>query len=130
ARLSTTLKQSKATIIKAYDIVKSERNRIFRQWDACEREALIFMRDAPLGKVGRYEIRSAKSTAIELDVAFAAYLEKRRTYRKVTDIEKSLEALEKENRHLITVANKGLAQAAANTAKEVVALSKTVEGMN
>lgn len=95
-------------IEKALPGVSSNERLAYNLWDACAREKLILIRDAPLGRVKGFNhpILFSEASGIELERAYDEYLQRRKALRQSRDITKLVDAIIEENRELMTSSNR------------------------
>ncbi len=115
------LKSAAVHLQRAYEQLEIDRNQTYRLWDACARERLLFIRDAPLGKVPGYGAYFEQSSGIELANSFSDYRAKRRLLAATTDLRQLLRTIITANEQLANgesaVGLKELFDASAELAK-------------
>jgi hypothetical protein len=94
------LKDASEKLERAYEQLEIERSKTYRIWDDCARERLIFIRDAPLGKVRGYEAYFNQSSGIELANSYSEYRAKRRVLAATTDLKALLKKIVTANEDL------------------------------
>lgn len=115
------LKAAAIQLQRAYEQLEIDRNQTYRIWDECARERLIFIRDAPLGKVPGYDAYFEQSSGIELANSYSEYRAKRRLLAATTDLREALKTIITANEKLAmgegAIALKELLDASAELAK-------------
>lgn len=106
----------------AFDELQAAQNETFHLWDSCARERLIFIRDAPRGKVDKFSAQFSQASGIELADAYLAYREKRRKLSGAADLRRTLDKLLAYNQKLAAGIGGLTPKDVANAAREVVEL--------
>jgi len=77
--------QDAATVVRANmtELTGPELNA-FRLWDECARETLVYLREVPRGSIKNYVSHVGRSSGVELQIAYQAYLTKRAGYQSPT----------------------------------------------
>ncbi|WP_375414580.1 hypothetical protein [uncultured Bradyrhizobium sp.] len=95
-----------ATLKKLYPAFSIHEQRLFRDWDECAIEKLVFIRDLPNREVKGYEQFSYifnKDAGLELDSAYNAYLVKRSQLKSTPLTDALFDKVVLENKKLITL---------------------------
>lgn len=81
--------------------LKLKKDVAFRLWDACAREKLLFLRDAPLNKNRAVTSVAARASITDLADAYKKYLENREAYLEDIDIKAIINKIRTDNSNLI-----------------------------
>lgn len=94
-----------STLKKLYPAFSINEQRLFRDWDECAVEKLVFIRDLPNKEVKGYERYSDifnKGAGLELDAAYNAYLNKLKELKNTPLTDAMFDKVISENKKLIT----------------------------
>lgn len=132
--------QAISYILEHQGVLLRGQYRAFRRWDACSREAIYYLRDAPTWDMSR-TLRFKASTGAELFTLWQAYTSKRDAFtsRMLSSkaLKEHLEKLQKDQRALLTDGKisgdvlKGVGEAlgkAAKSAKSALDAAKKKDG--
>lgn len=122
------LKIASEQLGRAYADLQLARTPVYKLWEQCARERLIFIRDAPLGNVKGFEAYFAQTSGIELSNSYLSYRAKQRQLSSATDPRAALKKLMEANKQIINgaanIALKDLFDAGA----EITTATKAFEG--
>lgn len=125
------LKSAQKYIIDNYTAKTANEAVVFKQWNACAREKLLWMRDAGADLLPQYPMHATQPTGLEFEAAYKAYLAKRRNYQDVVPIAKLLNDLLDENQKIIDLELEvdvtGILTLARDSGKAVKAISDAEE---
>jgi hypothetical protein len=100
------LESAVSALKKLYPAFSQNEQKLFRDWDECAVEKLVFIRDLPNKEVRGYENYSYifnKDAGLELDAAYNAYLAKRKELKSTPLTDALFEKVISENKKLITL---------------------------
>jgi hypothetical protein len=104
-QMDPSLQLAIAALKKHYPAFAENERKVFRQWDQCAVEKLVFIRDIPNKGVKGYENYAffGNNSGTELEAAYVAYLDKRKQLKSTPITDSLFDQVLSENKKLITL---------------------------
>lgn len=103
--MDPALQRAVAALKKHYPSFSANEKKLFRHWDQCAVEKLVFIRDIPANRVRGYENSGyfGSNSGTELDIAYRAYLDRRKQLKSTPIADALFDKVLSENKKLITL---------------------------